>query len=110
MPSQVGRFIAAARKKQGVGLRELARNVGRSPSFLAMIEKNNPVPGVGEETLRRIAGALELDPDRLITLAGKTPEDVVPSDQLEVAIYRLVKKLPTGRKRRLLTRLERDTL
>jgi len=110
MPSKLDQLITTTRKAQGLGLRALAREIGRSPSFLVMIEKNDPPPGVGEETLRRIAGVLGLDPDRLITLAGKTPEDVVPADELEVAIYRLVKKLSPNRKQRLLRQLEADTL
>jgi len=109
MPSKLGQLISTTRKAQGLGLRALAREIDRSPSFLVMIEKNDPLPGVAEETLRRIAGVLELDRDRLITLAGKTPEDVIPGDELEVAIYRLVKKLPADRKRRLLRQLEADT-
>ena len=106
MPSELGQFIASARKERGIGLRALAREIERSPSFLVMIEKNDPPPGVAEETLRRIAGALDVSPDHLITLAGKTPDDVVPDDELEVAIYRLVKQLSPEAKRSLLARLE----
>ena len=71
-----------------------------------MIEKNDPRPGIAEETLSSIADVLELNRDRLITLAGKTPHDVVPADELEVAIYRLVKMLDSGEKRTLLRRLQ----
>jgi len=108
LPTPLGRFIARKRKEQDVGLRALAREIDRSPSFLVMIEQNDPLPGVGEETLRRIASALGANPDHLLTLAGKTPEDVVPGDELEVAIYRLVKRLPVEEKRALLARLERE--
>lgn len=106
MPSELGQLIASTRNAHGLGLRAMARKIGRSPSFLVMIEKNEPPPGVAEETLRRIADVLELDPDHLITLAGKTPDDVVPVDELEVAIYRLVKKLPPKEKRLLLRQLQ----
>lgn len=71
-----------------------------------MIEKNDPPPGVAEETLRRIARALDISPDHLVTLAGKTPDDVVPEDELEVSIYRLVKQLSPEAKRSLLAQLE----
>lgn len=108
MPSELGQFIADVRKERGMGLRALAREIRRSPSFLVMIEKNDPLPGVAEETLRRIARALDVNPDHLITLAGKTPDDVVPDDELEVAIYRLVKQLSPEAKRSLLARLERQ--
>lgn len=108
MPSELGQFIESSRKERGVGLRALARKIGRSPSFLVMIEKNEPPPGVAEETLRRIARALDINPDHLITLAGKTPDDVVPEDELEVSIYRLVKQLSPKAKRSLLSQLERQ--
>ncbi len=107
LPSKLGRLISGAREAHGLGLRALARKIEKSPTFVVMIEKNDPPPPVAEETLRRIAGALELDPDQLITLAGKTPGDVVPSDSVEVAIYRQVKALSAERKRRLLRQLER---
>lgn len=109
MPSEVGQVIADARKRRGIGLRALARKVGRSPSFLAMIEKSDPPPGMGEETLQRIAIELDLDPDVVLTLAGKTPEDVVPADATEVAIYRLVKALSPEQKQSLLLQLRGDT-
>jgi len=108
LPSELGHLISTTRKAQGLGLRALAREIGKSPSFLVMIEKNDPRPGVAEETLRRIADVLDLDPDRLVTLAGKTPHDVVPDDELEVALYRLVKQLSPERKRRLLHQLGSD--
>jgi len=106
LASELGQLIAATREERGLSLRALAREVEKSASFLVMIEKNDPPPGVAEETLCRIAEALELDPDHVITLAGKTPEDVVPCDELEVAIYRLVKGLSHERKRQLLRQLE----
>lgn len=110
LPSELGEFIASARKERGVGLRALAREIRRSPSFLVMIEKNDPPPGVAEETLRRIARALDLNPDHLITLAGKIPDDVVPNDELEVAIYRLVKQLSPEAKRSLRSQLEKQVM
>ena len=73
-----------------------------------MLEKNDPAPGVSEETLRGIADALELNADHLLTLAGKTPDDVVPVDAVEVSIFRLVKSLPHRRKLELLRELEEE--
>jgi len=106
MASQLGRLISKTRKEKGLGLRALARQIDKSPSFVVMIENDDPAPGVAEETLRRLAEALDLHPDHVITLAGKTPDDVVPSDELEVAIYRLVKRLPKRRKQELLRDLQ----
>ncbi len=108
MSSHLGQLIRANREARGIGLRDLARRVGKSPTLLVMIEKNDPAPGVSEETLRAISLELGLNPDLLLTLAGKTPEDVVPADEVEVAIFRLVKALPPDQKQQLLRTLERD--
>jgi transcriptional regulator with XRE-family HTH domain len=107
MPSPLGELIAAERKRHGVSLRGLARRVGKSPSFLVMIEKEDPVPAVAEETLVRLATVLGLSPDHLITLAGKTPSDVTPDDELEVELFREVKRLSRRRKLRLLSDLQK---
>ena len=93
MASELGRVIRAARKEQEIGVRELARRIERSGSFIVRIEKDDPPPSVAEETLCSIADELGLDADRLITLAGKTPSDVRPADEREVALYRSVKNL-----------------
>jgi len=109
LPSKLGHFIRSAREARGVGLREMARRIGKSPTLLVMLEKNEEAPGVSEETLRGIAEVLELSPDHLLTLAGKTPEDVVPQDAVEVSIFRLVKSLPPEKKLKLLKDLEQES-
>lgn len=105
MPSPLGELIAAERKRHGVSLRGLARRIGKSPSFLVMLEKEDPAPAVAEETLVRLATVLDVSSDHLITLAGKTPSDVTPDDQLEVELFREIKRLSKSRKRRLLAEL-----
>jgi transcriptional regulator with XRE-family HTH domain len=105
LPSKLGEVVRMAREDRGIGLRDLARRIDKSPTLLVMLEKNDPAPGVSEETLRGIARELSLNADHLLTLAGKTPDDVVPSDELEVAIFRLVKGLPSARKQAILAQL-----
>jgi transcriptional regulator with XRE-family HTH domain len=100
--------VRSAREARGIGLRDLARRIGKSPTLLVMLEKNDPAPSVSEETLRGISDVLELNADHLLTLAGKTPDDVVPEDAVEVSIFRLVKSLPPKKKLGLLQELERD--
>lgn len=106
--SEVGHFIRSARQARGVGLREMARRIGKSPTLLVMLEKNDEAPGVSEDTLRGIAEVLDLNVDHLLTLAGKTPDDVVPNDAVEVSIFRLVKRLPPKKKLDLLKDLQQE--
>lgn len=93
MPSKLGQLIRHTRKGLGIGVRELARQIGRSGSFIVRLEKEEGTPSVAEDTLIALADALSLDSDELITLAGKTPHDVRPADEAEVKLYRLVKNL-----------------
>ena len=93
MPSKLGKLIRKTRKAKEIGVRELARRIGRSGSFIVRLEKDDDTPSVAEDTLQSIAEELDLDADELITLAGKTPEDVRPSDEREVKLYRRMKQL-----------------
>lgn len=105
MASALGKLISDERKRHGLSLRGLAREVEKSPSFLVMLENGDPAPAVAEDTLVRLAQVLGLDPDRMITLAGKTPSDVIPADEIEVALFREIKRLPAKKKSELLARL-----
>lgn len=93
MPSELGEIIREARTDKEIGVRELARRIDRSGSFIVRLEKDDAPPSVAEETLVSIAAELDLDADRLITLAGKVPSDVQPDDEEEVALFRSVKNL-----------------
>jgi transcriptional regulator with XRE-family HTH domain len=93
MASELGELVRGARQDKDIGVRELARRIDKSGSAIVRIEQDDPPPSVAEETLRSIAEELDLNPDRLITLAGKTPSDVEPEDEEEVALFRSVKDL-----------------
>ena len=93
MASRLGTIIRSARTERDIGVRELARRIDRSGSFIVRLEKDEPPPSVAEDTLMSSADELDPDADRLITLAGKTPSDVRPEDEEEVALYRSVKEL-----------------
>lgn len=102
MPTELGQLIREKRQSLDIGLRELARRIDKSPSFLVGLETGEGKPSASEETLRRIARELELPADRLITLAGKVPSDAAPKDELEAELFRQVKGLSEERKQELL--------
>jgi len=108
MASELGDLIRERRQELGMGLREMARAIKKSPSFLVGLETGEGRPSAAESTLRDIASVLELPPDRLITLAGKVPMDVAPEDELEAALFRRMKSLPDEEKRRILKGLPED--
>ena len=106
MASELGQLIRKRREALRMGLRELARRVEKSPAFIVAIELDKSQPGVAEDTLRDIARELGLDGDLLVTVAGKTPEDVTPKTTLEVALYRRIGDLSEEQQARLLEGLE----
>ena len=105
MASVLGRQIRRARLKAGIGLRELARRIEKSPAFLVALEQAEESPGVTEETLAAIAEELSLSSDVLMTLASKVPAEVKPKTPLEVELYRKVRQLPVERQQALLEAL-----
>jgi transcriptional regulator with XRE-family HTH domain len=46
-PDQIGRRLREARMARGISLRELARRVGVSPSFVSQVERGKANPSVG---------------------------------------------------------------
>lgn len=102
MPTELGQLIRERRQDLDIGLRELARRIDKSPSFLVGLETGEGKPSASESTLQQIAEELELPADRLITLAGKVPADAKPDDELEAALFRRMKNLSDERKRAIL--------
>jgi transcriptional regulator with XRE-family HTH domain len=77
MSESFGEFVRSRRKSKKKTQRHLAREVGIDFTYLSKVE--NEAPGfstVSERTLRKLAGALDVDPDEMITRAGKVPSDV----------------------------------
>lgn len=65
----LGDELRAARLQKDLGLRELARAIDLTPSYLSDIENDRRVPS--EEVLKTLASYLGLDLDRLMGLAGR---------------------------------------
>lgn len=77
MGKSFGAFLRGLRKEKKKTQRDLAKEVGVNFTYLSKVE--NETPGystVSEGTLRKLAGALDVDPDEMIARAGKVPEDV----------------------------------
>lgn len=68
-PNAIGRRLRAERHRQHIGLRELAKRVGVSPSLLSQIETAKTQPSVS--TLYAIANELDLSLDLLF---AETPQ------------------------------------
>lgn len=69
----LGEFIKERRAALDMRLRELARRLDVTPSYVSDIENDRRVPS--EDVLRRIAIELELDPDNLVARSGRIGTD-----------------------------------
>jgi transcriptional regulator with XRE-family HTH domain len=70
---RLGDVIRDARVAAGRGLRDLARELNITPSYLSDIENDRRVPA--DEVMKRIATLLKLDFDELMAIAGRIGED-----------------------------------
>src|SRR5687768_8689396 len=70
-----GAFIRREREAREIGLREMAKKIGVSPTYLSKVERDEFTPPT-EEKVRAIARIIECDPDELLALAGRVPSDL----------------------------------
>lgn len=70
-----GATVRRERERQKIGLRQAAKTIGVSPTYLSMVERDEfPPPAEGK--VRAIAKLLGLDEDELLGLAGKVGSDL----------------------------------
>jgi transcriptional regulator with XRE-family HTH domain len=69
----LGEFLRDARVAADLSLRDLAKQLDVSPSYLSDIENDRRVPA--EDVLRALAEHLTLDADTLLAMAGRFGEE-----------------------------------
>ncbi len=74
---EFGQFIRDHREGMKITLRQLARDIEVSPTYLSQIEQGNFSPP-SEEKIRLLAQHLKLDEDELLAMANKIPSDLKP--------------------------------
>lgn len=70
-----GAFIRREREAKEIGLREMAKKIGVSPTYLSKVERDE-FPPPAEDKVRKVAGFLGLDADELLALAGRVASDL----------------------------------
>ena len=70
-----GAFIRREREGKEIGLREMAKKIGVSPTYQSKVERDE-FPPPAEDKVRKIAGVLGLDVDDLLALAGRVASDL----------------------------------
>ncbi len=87
----LGRRLRQARLDRGLSLHQLARIIGKTPSYLSDIELNRRVPA--EAVVADLARELGLDLDRLMAMAGRLGGDAEQYLASHPAAITLVRRL-----------------
>jgi HTH-type transcriptional regulator, competence development regulator len=72
---EFGAFVRQEREAREIGLREMAKMIEVSPTYVSKVERGDFSPPA-EDKVRRIAKILKLDEDELLALAGKVSSDL----------------------------------
>jgi transcriptional regulator with XRE-family HTH domain len=75
MDNRFGETLRRIRTDEGVGLRELARQINKSPGYLSDVENGN-VPPPSEALILDIAEALKVDKKEFLLAARKLDPEV----------------------------------
>ena len=94
------RLVADAMARRGLGLREVCRRAELDPSFFSKVLAGKRNPPSEEGALRRVAGALDLDPVEVIVSAGLIPTDwgaLWSDSELVRAVHAVATRRPARR-------------
>ena len=84
-------------KEPQYSLRQVAKAVDVTPSFLSKVERGD-LPPPSEATIQKLAGVLGENPDVLLALAGKVSSDlkevILKRPELVADLIRQVKNVP----------------
>jgi ribosome-binding protein aMBF1 (putative translation factor) len=70
-----GAFIRREREAKEIGLREMAKIIGVSPTYLSKVERDE-FPPPAEDKVKSIAKIIECDTDDLLARAGRVSSDI----------------------------------
>src|SRR4051812_6454453 len=70
-----GAFVRREREAREIGLREMAKMIGVSPTYLSKVERDEFAPPA-EDKVKAIAKVIECDADDLLARAGRVSTDI----------------------------------
>ncbi len=95
--SKFGKTVRNLRENREIGLRQFAKRVGMSPTYLSKVERGD-FPPPSETKIRAIARELGQDEDALLSQAGRVSSDlgdIIRQNPVEMAVLiRTLKGLP----------------
>lgn len=96
MASPLGDKLRALRKKKGLSLEQLATLTESSKSYMWELE-NRDAPNPSAEKMSRIAAALEVTSEFLLSTSESTPD----ADVTDQAFFRKYQSMPEGTKKQI---------
>jgi transcriptional regulator with XRE-family HTH domain len=82
-----GEFIRRERERKQIGLREMAKMIGISPTYLSKVERDE-YPPPAEDRVKAIAEIIGCDADDLLARGGRVSSDltqIIKDRPLEIA-------------------------
>jgi transcriptional regulator with XRE-family HTH domain len=70
-----GAMVRREREAKGIGLREMAKKIGVSPTYQSKFERDE-FPPPAEDKIKKIAEIIGRDADELLALAGRVSSDI----------------------------------
>jgi transcriptional regulator with XRE-family HTH domain len=70
-----GEFVRREREGKEIGLREMAKIIGVSPTYLSKVERDE-FPPPAEDKVKAIAQIIKCDTDELLARAGRVSSDL----------------------------------
>ncbi len=70
-----GALVRREREAKEIGLREMAKTIGVSPTYLSKVERDE-FPPPAEDRVKQIAKVIGYDADELLALAGRVASDI----------------------------------
>jgi transcriptional regulator with XRE-family HTH domain len=105
-----GEFVRREREAKEIGLREMARMIGVSPTYLSKIERDE-FPPPAEDKVRKIATIIGCDGDELLARADRVSSgllEIIKRRPVQVAaLLRSAKGLKTDDIARLVRQAQR---
>lgn len=85
----IGAYLREQREARKISLREMARRLHLSPTYINKIEQRGEKPG--EEVVKGYARELDLDADALLLKAGRLPSDLLPILQANPSLLKILR-------------------
>jgi ribosome-binding protein aMBF1 (putative translation factor) len=96
--ARFGEFVRQQREAKEIGLREMAKMIGVSPTYLSKVERDEFAPPA-EDKVKASAQIIGCDVDELLARAGRVASDlsdIIKRDPVELAaLLRTTKGLTT---------------